>query len=65
LFGAAVADLGGGAEAAGPFHFKFVIEFGAFEDAAGVAAEAAFVGLDLDRQLDAVEQSAGGFVVDA
>jgi hypothetical protein len=65
LFGAAVADFGGGAEAAGSFHFKVMVEFGAFENAAGVAAETAFVGLDLDGELDGIKKSAGGFVVDA
>ena len=65
LFGAAVAGFGGGAEAAGSFHFKVVLEFGAFEDAAGVAAETAFVRLDLNGELDGIKKSAGGFVVDA
>ena len=65
LFGAAVAGFGGRAEAAGSFHFKVMLEFGAFENAAGVASETAFVGLDLDGELDGIKKSAGGFVVDA
>jgi hypothetical protein len=65
LFGAAVAGFSGRAEAAGSFHFKVMLEFGAFENAAGVASETAFVGLDLDGELDGIKKSAGGFVVDA
>ena len=42
-----------------------MVEFGAFKDAAGVASETAFVGLDLDGELDGIKKSAGGFVVDA
>ena len=65
MCGAAVAGFGGGAETAGSFHFEVVVEFGTFEDAAGVASETAFVGLDLDGELDRIKQGAGGFVVDA
>jgi len=65
LFGAAGADVDGGAETAGTVHFEVVVEFGTFENAAGVAAQTGFVGLDLDGELEAVEKSAGGFVVDA
>ena len=65
MFGAAGADVDGGAETAGTVHFEVVVEFGTFENAAGVAAETGFVGLDLDGELEAVEKSAGGFVVDA
>ena len=42
-----------------------MVEFGAFKDAAGVASETAFVGLDLDGELNGIKKGAGGFVVDA
>ena len=65
MFGAAVAGFGGRAETAGAVHFEVVVEFGTFEDAAGVASETAFVGLDLDGELNGIKKGAGGFVVDA
>ena len=65
MFGAAGADVDGGAETAGTVHFEVVVEFGTFENAAGVASETGFGGLDLDGELNGIKKGAGGFVVDA